>query len=260
MASLRKLLPGALAAFLLFAAPAVGQKAPDASVKTTVFAAASLTNALQEVADTFSKQGNQKVKLSFAASSALAKQIEAGAGAELFLSADEAWMDYVEKLNLLAPNTRRSLLGNQLVVIVPANSPVTLDLSTKDWLSKLPAGRIATGDPAHVPVGKYAQQALTKLGMWSEVEPRLARADNVRNALVLVERGEAPAGIVYSTDAAASKQVKVAGTFPQTSYDPISYPVALLKGHDQGNARKLYDFLLTPEARVIFTKHGFAVR
>ena len=126
------------------------------------------------------------------------------------------------------------------------------------WLKQLPEGRIATGDPAHVPVGKYAEQALTKLGLWVEIQARLARADNVRNALVLVERGEAVAGIVYRTDAMAAKRVAVAATFPESSHDAIVYPVALLRGEDRGEARRLYDFLQSPEARDIFSRHGFS--
>lgn len=237
--------------------PAISQ----ASKGITVFAAASLTNALQDVADRFTGKTGTQVKLSFASSSTLAKQIESGAGAELFLSADEAWMDYLEKRNLLSADSRRPLLGNSLVLVIPAERTLSVEISSGgSWLKQLPEGRIATGDPAHVPVGKYAKQALTNVGAWDAVEPRLARADNVRNALVLVERGEAVAGIVYSTDAAISKNVRVAGAFPESSHAPISYPVALMKEQDKGEARVFYDFLLTPEARAIFEKYGFTVR
>ncbi len=234
---------------------------PEAVPEVTVFAAASLSTALRQAGDRFSEKGGMKVKFSFAASSILAKQIEAGAGASLFLSADEDWMDYLAKRTLLATDTRRPLLGNRLVLVVPVDRPINVGIVFgTSWLGALPAGRIATGDPAHVPVGKYARQALTSLGAWTEAEPRLARADNVRNALVLVERGEASAGIVYGTDAAASKGVVVAGTFPQDSHDPISYPIALLRGRDQSDARKFYDFLTSPEAREIFARFGFIVR
>jgi len=243
------------AAFLTL--PASGQ----APREITVFAAASLTNALQEVGEAFAKAGEARVKFSFASSSTLAKQIEAGADAQLFLSADEAWMDYLDTRGLVAAGTRRAILGNRLVLVVPADKPVQVEIKAgSNWLSSLSAGRIATGDPAHVPVGKYAQQALTNLGVWAGVEPRLARADNVRNALVLVERGEAVAGIVYGTDAAVSKQVMVAGMFPESAHDAISYPVALLRPHDQGGARAFYTFLSSPGARAIFTRHGFAIR
>lgn len=238
-----------------------GPAASQPPKEITVFAAASLSNALQDVADTFTRKTGTQAKLSFASSSTLAKQIQSGAGAQLFLSADEAWMNYLEQANLIASDTRRSLLGNGLVLVIPADKTLSVEISNDTaWLKQLPEGRIATGDPEHVPVGKYARQALENLGAWEAVGPRLARADNVRNALVLVERGEAAAGIVYSTDAAASKNVKVATAIPESSHDPISYPVALMKDQDKGEARVFYDFLLTPEARVIFEKYGFTVR
>ncbi len=238
-----------------------GSPAAQPASTVTVFAAASLTNALQEVADGFAAAGGARVKFSFASSSTLAKQIEAGAGAQVFVSADDAWMDYLEKRNFLVDGSRRVILGNRLVLIVPADKPAQLSITGDGgWLSALPKGRIATGDPAHVPVGRYAQQALTALGVWGEVERRLARADNVRNALVLVERGEAVAGIVYATDAAVSKHVRIAATFPESSHDPISYPIALLRSSDQGAASAFHAHLSTPAARAIFVKHGFAVR
>ena len=245
-----------LAVCLLIAGPA-GAQAPR---EVTVFAAASLTNALQEVCDAFTASTGVKVKTSFAASSTLARQIEAGAGAQLFVSADEVWMDYLAKRNLIEAPSRTSFLGNRLAVVVPADRPVQFEIGPdRGWLGQLPAGYIATGDPAHVPVGRYAQQALTRLGLWAVVAPRLARADNVRNALVLVERGEAAAGIVYSTDAAVSKKVHVAGVFPQSSHDPIVYPVALMRGQGQGEPQALYRFLAGAAARAVFAKHGFAV-
>ena len=229
--------------------------------EVTVFAAASLTNAMQDVADAHARATGVKVKLSFAASSTLARQIEAGAGAQLFVSADEQWMDYLARRDLIEPATRRVLLGNRLALVVPADRPLRVEIGADGgWLAGLPAGRIATGDPAHVPVGRYAEQALKRLGAWGVVAPRLARADNVRNALVLVERGEAAAGIVYATDAAASSKVAVAALFPEGTHDPVSYPVALLKGHGQGDARALYEFLDGPAARTAFVKHGFQVR
>lgn len=246
-----------LAVCMIHALPAKAQSPRE----VTVFAAASLTNALQEVCDTFAAASGVRVKLSFAASSTLARQIEAGADAQLFISADEVWMDYLGKRNLVEAPSRRSFLGNRLAVVVPADRPLRFEIgSDRAWLATLPAGHIATGDPAHVPVGRYAEQALTRLGLWAEVAPRLARADNVRNALVLVERGEAAAGIVYSTDAAASKKVFVAGLFPEDTHEPITYPVALLRGQGQGDAQALYGFLLGPAARAAFTKHGFSVR
>lgn len=239
------------------AIPAQSQEAQQ----ITVFAAASLTNALEEVATVYAEKNGTRPKLSFASSSILAKQIESGAGAQVYLSADEAWMDYLQTRDLLDADTRKSLLGNGLVLVVPSDKPFTVEITADgSWLKQLPEGRIAVGDPAHVPAGKYAKESLTKLGAWEAAEPRLARADNVRNALVLVERGEAVAGVVYSTDAAISKAVKVAGKFPEDSHKPISYPVALLRDQDKGEARMFYDFLMTPEARAIFVKYGFSVR
>lgn len=255
MKGLKKLVFGLIVGVVCFVPIPVMSEAPKA---VTVFAAASLTNALQAAADTFTEKTGTRTKLSFASSSTLAKQIEAGAGAQIFLSADESWMDYVEKRNLLATDTRRSLLGNGLVLIVPSDTPLEVRItSDPSWLNQFPEGRIAVGDPAHVPAGKYAKQALTHLGVWDVAAPRLARADNVRNALVLVERGEAVAGIVYSTDAAISKGVKIAARFPENSHKPISYPVALLRGHETGEARAFYEFLQTEEARAIFLSFGF---
>lgn len=250
-----------MAVLVVACASAGGPAKAQAPREVTVFAAASLTTALNEVADAFTAATGTRVKLSFAASSTLARQIESGAAAQLFVSADEAWMDYLDKRNLIEPTTRKSLIGNRLALVVPADRPLALDIGPdRTWLAALPSGRIATGDPAHVPVGRYAEQALKSLGVWSEVAPRLARADNVRNALVLVERGEAAAGIVYSTDAQASKRVTVAGVFPATSHAPITYPVALTKGEGQGGARALYEALTGPAALAIFAKHGFLVR
>jgi molybdate transport system substrate-binding protein len=253
----RERLAWILTALLLLFAPASAQPPQE----VTVFAAASLTSALQELGGAYAAKTGTRVKFSFAASSTLAKQIEAGAEAHLFLSADAAWMDYLEKRDLLVAGSRRALLGNRLVLVVPADKPLSLTIARDGgWLRALPAGRIAMGDPAHVPVGKYAQQALIALGVWPDVESRLVRADNVRNALVLVERGEAAGGIVYSTDAVNSKHVSVVGAFPERSHDPITYPVALLRSPDQGAAQSFLAFLTTPEAQAIFTKLGFTVR
>lgn len=236
--------------------------APSAHAQreVTVFAAASLTNALQEISSAFTRATGIRVKLSFAASSTLAKQIEAGAGAQLYFAADEAWMAYLGKRGLIDASSRRAFLGNRLAVVVPADRPLELRIGAdRAWLARLPDGRIATGDPIHVPVGRYAEQALKKLGVWSDIAPRLARADNVRNALVLVERGEAAAGIVYRTDAAASAKVAIAGLLPEDAHEPITYPVALTKAPGQGDARALLEFLTGPAARSIYAKHGFSV-
>jgi molybdate transport system substrate-binding protein len=227
----------------------------------TVFAAASLTDAMKEIAAMWQADGHPALRQSFASSSTLARQIEQGAPANVFASADQKWMDYLATHNLIAVDTRRNLLGNDLVLIVPASRPAKIQIGPGfDLTSLLGAnGRLATGDPAHVPVGIYAEQALRKLGVWNAVAPRLARTDDVRAALLLVERGEAPAGIVYSTDAAASKAVAVAGIFPADSHDPITYPFAVTKAGDTQEARALMTFLAGAKARGVFVSHGFKV-
>jgi molybdate transport system substrate-binding protein len=227
----------------------------------TVFAAASLTDAMKDIATLWQNDGHPALRQSFGASSALARQIEQGAPANLFASADEKWMDYLVQRDLIAPGTRRRLLGNDLVLIVPADHPAKVTIGPgMDILALLgPTGRIATGDPAAVPVGLYAEQSLRKLGLWDAVAPRLARTEDVRAALLLVERGEAPAGIVYSTDAAVSAGVAIAGIFPDDSHDPITYPFAVTKAGDTPAARALMDFLAGPQARAVFLRRGFKV-
>jgi len=227
----------------------------------TVFAAASLTDALKDVSTQWAEAGHQPLRLSFGSSSTLAQQIEQGAPANLFASADQKWMDYLAARHLIAADTRKDLLGNDLVLVVPADHPQHVTIAPGfNLVAMLGAtGRLATGDPAHVPVGIYAQQALRNLGLWDAIAPRLARAADVRSALLLVERGEAPAGIVYATDAAASTGVMVAGTFPANTHDPVTYPFAVTKTGDTPEARALLKFLAGPQARAIFAKRGFKV-
>ena len=224
-----------------------------------VFAAASLTDALKDIAPLWEKTGGSPLKFSFAASSTLARQMEQGAPANLFISADLQWMDWADQRKLLAPGTRRNLLGNTMVLVMPKDSvkPVTIS-PTLDLAALLgPDGRIATGDPASVPVGIYAKQALTKLGLWDKAQSRIAGAESVRAALLLVEKHEAPAGIVYATDAAVDPGVAVAGIFPADSHPPIVYPFAVTGAGDTPEARKLLDFLAGPEASAVFAKRGF---
>jgi molybdate transport system substrate-binding protein len=227
----------------------------------TVFAAASLTDAMKDISAKWTASGHQQLSLSFGSSSTLARQIEQGAPANLFASADEKWMDYLADKQLIAAGTRKDLLGNDLVLVVSGDKPVHVTINKGfDLMALLGAnGRLATGDPAHVPVGIYAEQALKNLGMWDSVSPRLARTEDVRSALLLVERGEAPAGIVYATDAAVSKAVMIAGTFPADSHDPVTYPFAITKSGDTAEARALLDFLTTPPARAVFVQRGFKV-
>src|SRR5271166_5887780 len=227
----------------------------------TVFAAASLTDAMKDVSAQWAQAGHKPLRLSYASSSTLARQIEQGAPANLFASADEKWMDYLAEKNLIVPDTRKDLLGNDLVLVVPAGKPVHVNIGPGFDLVGLlgPNGRLAVGDPAHVPVGLYAAQALKKLGLWDCIFARLARTDDVRAGLLLVERGEAPAAIVYGTDAAVSKGVMVAGIFPASSHDAITYPFALVKAGDTPDAHALMTFLQGSQARAVFVQRGFKV-
>jgi molybdate transport system substrate-binding protein len=227
----------------------------------TVFAAASLTDAMKDISAKWVEAGHASLRMSFGSSSTLARQIEQGAPANLFASADEKWMDYLAEKKLIAADTRKDLLGNDLVLVVSADKPMHVTINKSfDLMALLGTnGRLATGDPAHVPVGIYAEQALKSLGMWDNVSPRLARTADVRSALLLVERGEAPAGIVYATDAAVSKAVMIAGTFPADSHDPVTYPFAITKSGDTAEARALLDFMTSPPARAVFVKRGFKV-
>jgi molybdate transport system substrate-binding protein len=226
----------------------------------TVFAAASLKNALDDVNAAFTKETGTKVVVSFASSSALAKQMEQGAPADVFISADLQWMDYVDARKLIKSDTRVNLLGNRLVMIAPSDSKLTnVPIDSKLDLEKLAGGgRIATGDVRAVPAGLYAKAALEKLGLWTAAEPKLAMAENVRAALTLVARGEAPLGIVYATDAAAEPKVKVVGTFPADSHPAIIYPVALTAKAPAGTAAYAA-FLRSDAAKAIFTKYGFSI-
>jgi molybdate transport system substrate-binding protein len=246
---------------LILAAPALLlARGARAGQPPTVFAAASLADALRALAREWAGRGHPAPRLSLAASSALARQIEQGAGADLFLSADEAWMDYLAARGLIRTESRVSPIGNALVLVAPATAArpaVALGRET-DLLALAGGGRIATGDPAHVPAGRYARAALEWMGQWQAVAPRLARADNVRSALLLVERGEAPLGIVYATDAAAAAGVAVLGRFPTGSHPPITYPFALTR-QAGGEAAALHAFLAGAEAAPIWQRFGFAL-
>lgn len=227
----------------------------------TVYAAASLTNALNEVLEAFSQTHSTAVIANYAASSTLARQIAQGAPADIYVSANLQWMEYLAEAGLLADDSRRTLLGNQLVLVTASNSsiaPVNLEQHW-DLAASLGDSRLAVGDPDHVPAGRYAKQALQWLNLWSVAEPRLARANNVRGALALVERGEAPLGIVYRSDA-TSARVRVVATFAAQSHSPIEYPAAIVRNADSPQARALLTFLGTSEAADIFRRYGFEVR
>ena len=239
--------------FLLAPAATAAERGP------LVMAAASLQESLTEAADVWAAKGHARPIISFAASSALARQLLAGAPADLFLSADEPWMDAVAKAGLLRANSRTTLLGNRLVLIAPVSSRVKLTPARGFPLARaLGTGRLALADPDAVPAGKYAKAALTALGVWTSVASKVAPAENVRAAMALVERGAAPLGIVYATDARASRSVRVVGTFPASSHPPIRYPVALLKASRHKDAAGFRAFLLSKQGRAIFARHGFS--
>ena len=223
-----------------------------------VFAAASMKNAVDDINAAFTKQSGIKVVSSYAASSALAKQIESGAPADMFASADLEWMDYVEGKKLIKDNTRVSLLGNRLVLIAPKDSKIgNVTIAQGFDLAKLAGdGRIATGDVRAVPVGKYAKAALEKLGSWQVAESKFAMAENVRAALLLVARGEAVLGIVYETDAKVEPGVKIVGSFPPDSHPAIIYPVALTV-NAKPEAAQYLSFMRSQSAKDVFEKYGF---
>jgi molybdate transport system substrate-binding protein len=250
-----------LFAALAFAfAPAASAQPKPAEKPITVFAAASLTDALDAVGAAYVKAGHSKPVFSYAASSSLARQIEQGARADLFISADEEWMDYLAQRKLIIAGTRVSLLGNALVLVAPAGSAMNVKIEPGFNLAgALGAGKLAMADPESVPAGKYGRAALQALGAWNGVEASVARGENVRAALRFVETGDAAAGIVYLTDAKASgDKVKVVGTFPATSHPKISYPMAEVKGAAAG-ARAFAAFLRSPAAKAIFRAQGFVV-
>jgi molybdate transport system substrate-binding protein len=225
-----------------------------------VFAAASLTDALTKVGDRYTASSGVPVKFSFAASSVLAKQIEAGAGADVFFSADEEWMDYLAQRGLIDPGSRQDVLGNRLVLIAPLGSEADLRLvANAPLLDALGTqGALATGDPDSVPVGRYAKAALTSLGIWDALQSRLVRAENVRIALLYVARREATLGIVYATDAAVEPRVRVVDVFPEGSHPPITYPVAATK-RAPPQAAGFIRYLRSEPAQAAFASAGFTL-
>ncbi len=224
----------------------------------TVFAAASLTNVLEDIGKAYTGATQVPVRFSFAASSALARQIESGSPADVFVSADQEWMDYLASRNLIKPATRSNIVSNSLVLVAPADSKVSLRIAPGFGLVAALGrnGRLATGDPASVPVGKYASAALTRLGVWNEVKDRIIPADNVRTALNFVALGEAPLGIVYATDARGNSKVRVVDTFPASTHEPISYPAAATTSAG-ADAQSFVKFLGSDAARAIFDNAGF---
>ena len=224
----------------------------------TIFAAASLTDALQVVGKTYTAKTGVPVRFSFASSSLLARQIEAGAQADLFVSADAQWMDHVQQAGFVVAGSRRTLLRGRLVLIAAADRRVALRIAPGFALASAlgPDGRLAVGDPDYVPAGIYAKAALTKLGVWGSVQGKLARADNVRVALSYVARHAAPLGVVYETDARAEPGVRIVGVFPEGSHPPVDYPAAIVRGAGPG-ARGFAAYLAGAQAKAIFRRFGF---
>jgi molybdate transport system substrate-binding protein len=252
--SVTRFIRAGVAAALLIAAP-LAARAAD----LTVFAAASLTNVLQKAADGYKAKTGKTVALSFAASSVLAKQIEASGGADMFISADEDWMNYIDGKGLIQKSTRKDLLASHLVLIAPAGLDINVKIGPHFDLAKIVGnGKLAIADPASVPAGKYAKASLTALGVWDSVQGHLAQAENVRVALAYVARGEAPLGIVYTTDAMAEPRVRIVGEFPDNSHAPILYPIALTKDA-KPDAQAFLDYLKAPDATAVFGKAGFVV-
>ena len=248
---------GRLAAWVVAVWLAAGPALADTVL---VFAAQSMAEAIAAAGARFSEETGTEVVVSLGASSTMARQIEAGAPAHLFISANRQWIDYLEERQAVRPETRADIAGNALVLIAGPDAP---EAALGEGLSGLPEalgdGRLALGDPAHVPAGQYAEQALRALGLWDRLEGRLAPTSNVRDALRFVEQGAAPFGIVYATDAAASDRVRIAGAFPEYSHAPIAYPAALTMVQGPPAAAELLAFLQGPEAVGIFLGLGFAL-
>jgi len=248
------------ATLLLLAWGAPSQPAKAQSGDVLVFAAASLKTALDAVAAQWTKETGKKATISYAASSALAKQIEHGAPAQMFISADLDWMDYLAAKSLIRPNTRSNLLGNRIVLIAPKDKAQPVEIKPGfDLAAILGDGRLAMANVASVPAGKYGKAALENLGVWASVANKTAQAENVRAALLLVSRGEAPAGIVYQTDAAAEPNVKIIGTFPEDTHPPIIYPIALTASATHPDAAAFLAYIKSDKAKPLFQAQGFTV-
>lgn len=245
--------------FKLFGLIAILFSASAQSEQITIFAAASLTNAISEISEEYQQQYNDKIITSFAASSVLARQIEKGAPVDIYISADQQWMDFLQEKQLIENKTRKTILGNTLVVVTFQGSNQTdFDITKNtDWISLLKKDRLAMGDPEHVPIGIYAKEALINLGTWGQVEDKLARTDNVRSTLLLVERQEVPLGVVFKSDSVVSDKVRIVATFPASSHKAVEYPLAIVKEHNTPAVMSFYNFLQGDKAKAIFNKYGF---
>ncbi len=248
---------------LALAACAERPAPPAGGEPLLVFAAASLKDAMDEATATHAETGGPQMEVSYAASSALARQIEQGAPADVFVSADLAWMDWLGERGLIDAGSRRDLLGNDLVLVAPAQGevpPLDLAAGADALLARLGDGHLAMALVESVPAGKYGREAFELLGMWDALALRVAEADNVRAALMLVARGEAPLGVVYGSDAQAEPRVRVVATFPADSHAPIVYPAARVAASRHERAAGFVDWLASPEAGAIFRRHGFTLR
>lgn len=251
----RRMFTGAIAALAFFASTALAQ-----AEAVSVFAAASLKNALDEVSAAWKTETGKDTTNTYAATSALAKQIEGGAPADVFISADVDWLKYLSEKSLTVKETEVQLLGNTLVLVAPADSQATVTIAPGfDIAGLVGDGKLVVCDVKAVPAGKYAKAALETLGVWDKVEAKIAQAENVRAALKLVATGEAPAGIVYQTDANAEPKVKVLGTFPEESHPKIIYPAAVLSASTNADAAAFVTYLKSPQAAAIFRKAGFTI-
>ncbi|MFL5048817.1 MAG: molybdate ABC transporter substrate-binding protein [Xanthobacteraceae bacterium] len=249
-------------ALLVAATFTLGSAGPAAAQgrNVLVFAAASLKTALDEVAAQWQRETGKKVSISYAASNTLIRQIELGAPADIFISADLDWMDYGQQKDLIKPDTRSNLLGNRLVLIAPKDASVSVSIAPGfDLAAALKGGRLAMGNVDAVPAGKYGKAALEKLGAWHGVKDKIAQAESVRAALVLVSRGEAPLGLVYQTDAASDPAVKIVARFPENTHPPIIYPIAVTKESRNAEAQALLNYIRSPAARPVFERQGFTV-
>lgn len=251
-----RLLRGLLFVLLLCGHAQAGERSREAPVR--VFAAASLTNALDEIATQWQRAGHPRPVLAFGASSTLAKQVEAGAPADLFASADRKWMDYLGARNRIDRESRVEMLGNTLVLIAPKGHRFDAKMQPGFDIAGAFRGKLCTGEPDVVPVGVYAKQALERLGWWKSLQPRVVGTDDVRTALAFVERGECGAGIVYASDARISRKVEVLAVFPASTHAPIVYPFALVK-NARPEAAAFLGYLRTPQAAAVFRRHGFTV-
>ncbi len=256
--STRNMKTGLLALFILFIYCGCSRNNESADNELVIFCASSLTDVISDITAGFERDNHIQVKLNFASSGTLARQIEQGANPDIFISANKNWLNYLNQKALTLPGTEEKLAGNSMVLVAPLKSPLdSVSFSARLNLPEMISGRISIGDPKHVPAGVYALQIITSLGWKHELEPRFLPAKDVRSALMVVEMGEIDAGIVYKTDALKSKKVKIITEFPDSLHEPVNYYITIIKGRDNLNNRKLYTYLLSEKSGSIWEKYGF---